>query len=410
LLGLAFIINEARGKGDFKIFLEAARALKDHENLYYFWFDLGGGASGKYFYSPLFAVLLFPFSGLPHFIPNMIWLLLNVFFLYRIWMLITDYFKLEGFDSRSKNLLLGLTLLLTIRFIHINFGMIQMTIYLLWSVLESIHFFNNKQKLRGGAILALAINIKILPIVLIPYLVYRNRWKPVLITLVFFLVFLFLPAIFIGFDYNNFLLAEWWKQVNPLDNHQLVESAIGIHSLTALVPSLLHEISGEVELQRHIVNLDLKYATIVLNTVRVLLILFTLYFLRTPPFKPAKSKTHEIWELSYLLLLIPLIFPHQQKYAFVLMLPAVAYVIYFLIFLYKFDHQEFLTWRWKIVILLLILSFILTSISSDVIIGRTLNRITQHYKTITYGALLLLIVLGMCKSSFLDNISWKNPK
>ena len=43
---------------------------------------------------------------------------------------------------------------------------------MLWACLESIHQIRNKRDLKGAVILALAINIKILPIVFLPYLIY----------------------------------------------------------------------------------------------------------------------------------------------------------------------------------------------------------------------------------------------
>lgn len=393
---------DALGNGDFKVFLEAAKLLRNHENIYNNWIYVSEGVYCFYFNSPLFALILIPFSYLPNFIPNLIWLLLNVYFLYRIWQLIIKYFDLKGFDSNSKNLLIVLSFLFTLRFILDNFGMIQMTIYILWSVFESLESFKNKQNFKGGAILALAINIKILPVVLIPYLIYRNQLKPVLITTVFFIIFLFIPSVFFGIGFNNFMLCEWWNVINPLNSEHLIETDLGLHSLTALIPTLLHKTTGEIDCIRNFVDLDIGYVELILNSVRIFFILFTLYFLKNFPFKAARSKTHEIWEISYIILLIPLIFPHQQKYAFVLIFPSVAYVIYFLTSLYKYNHKEYIKSTWKIVVISLIIVFILTTISTDGIIGRELNRITQHYKTITYGTILLLILLAKCDPRYID--------
>jgi hypothetical protein len=402
ILSLFIIIKEAMGNGDFKVFLGAAKLLRNGDNIYSNWIFVSNGAYGLYYYSPLFALLLIPFNSMPNFIPNLIWLLLSVYFLYRIWQLIRIYFDLEKFDKPERNLLLILTFLFTVRFIHLNIAMIQMTIYLLWSIFESMHSFNSKQHLKGSVILALAINIKILPIVMIPYLIYRNKLKPVLFTIGFLFAFLLIPSLFIGFEFNNYLLSEWWKVINPLNNEHMIETGLKMHDLTALIPVILFKTSGEIELRRNIVNIDFKYVELILNSIRLLLILFTFYFLKTPPFKPAKSKIHELWELSYIILLIPLIFPHQQKYAFVLIFPTVAYVMYFLIFLYRFDQQEYKKSRWKTMRILLIIIFILTTITTDGIIGIPLNRITQHYKTITYGAILLLYVLTMCHPKYIN--------
>lgn len=401
---LAISIIEARGNGDFKVFLEAAKLLRDHESPYNKWIFVSQGVYAFYYYSPLFAVLLIPFSYLPQFIPNFIWLLLNIYFLYRTWQLITSWLDIKEFDARSTHLLFFLIFLFTIRFIHDNFGRIQMTIYLLWSILESVHSFRNRHPVKGSAILALAINIKIMPVVLIPYLLYRNHIRPVLYTMGFLLVFLLIPSFFAGYGFNNLLLSEWWSVVNPWNKEHLIEAEWGIHSLTALIPALLHKTSGELDLRRHLIHLDLQYVEIILHTARLLLILFTLYFLSTLPFKPARSKLYEFWELSYIILLIPLIFPHQQKYAFVLMLPAIAYIFYFLIYLHRFNHEEYDRSRWKRIVVCMFLFWVLTTLTTSGIIGWSLTKVTQHYKTITCGAILLLIVLARCHPRYTGNI------
>ena len=46
-----------------------------------------------------------------------------------------------------------------------------------------------------------------------------------------------------------------------------------------------------------------------------------LWFLRTKPFLPAISGAHRAWEIGYLLACVPLIFPHQQSYSVLFVLP-----------------------------------------------------------------------------------------
>ncbi len=402
ILVLAFIVQKAKGKGDFFVFLEAGKLIAAHENIYTKWILVSGETYCLYFYSPLFALLLLPFTNLPTFIPNFIWLLLNVYFLFRISKILAEYFELNEFDSKSKILLFVLIIAFTIRFVLYNFDLIQMTLYLIWSILESIRLIKKDKNLLGGSILATAINIKILPIVILPYLLYRKHLKAFFITLAILLLLLFLPAVYLGFSYNNFLLVEWWKTLNPFNSEHLVEAGLGMHSLSALIPSLMQETTGELELKRNLFSLNENMVIIILNATRGLLILSTLYYLKTFPLYASKSKLHELWELGYILLLIPLIFPHQQKYAFAFILPAVAYIFYYLFYLFKFHSGEFRRTKWKIVLGLLILAFILMTLSTDGIIGRPINKITQHYKTITYGAILLLLILAICNPRLIN--------
>lgn len=381
------------GNGDFKVFLEAAKLIKAGENPYNKWIHVGGESYCLYFYSPFWAILLIPFAGFPNFIPNIIWLLANVFFLYRILILLKNYINSSNLSSKQTRLILVLTLLMSIRFILYNFGMIQMTLFLLWSILESVRLVNDDKFILGGLILALAINIKILPVVLLPYLIYRKYLKAALSVFLFSICLILLPAIFVGWSKNTFLLSEWWSVINPRNTEHLIESELGPHSLTALIPTLLSETNGNIDIHRNIASFSHESAILITNLIRGFLALFTLYFLRWPPFKECKSKIFQIYELAYIILLIPLIFPHQQKYAFALIIPVSFYMSYFIVTKKQSQKSTMNRTRWYSILILMGLSFSLMTLSSDGIIGRHLNQITQHFKTITWGTLLLIIAL-----------------
>jgi hypothetical protein len=396
VLVLGFLILESLHNGDFKVFLEAAKLVAARKNPYHEWIFLSKGNYALYFYSPLWAFILIPFSHLPNVIPNFIWLLANTFFLYRIWILLAKYIDLQNLPVKKARWIFFLFIILNLRYILYNFELIQMTIFILWGALESLFLFRNKKFLWGGALLALIINIKILPIVLIPYLIYRKEVKGTLSALLFSIIFLFLPGLFLGWTYNMLLLSEWWSVINPNNIEHLLETDLGVHSLTALIPTLLTKSDGVLPYSRNILNLDLETTTCILNTIRTGLVLFTFFFLKWPPFKPAKSRLSEIHELSYIFLIIPLIFPHQQKYAFFLASPALFYISYFIIHHLQARRGMINKATFSVILILLILSFAMMTLSTDGVIGKSLNQVTQHYKTITYGAIILIIILILC--------------
>jgi len=390
---VAYCIKEAMGNGDFKVYLDAAKLIRNGENPYNKWLFVSKGNYCKYFYSPLWAVLLIPFSYLPNFIPNIIWLLANIFFLYRIYQLLKRFIDLDFITRRQLHWILLLCFIMSLRFIIYNFAMIQMTIFLLWGSLESLRLIQDEKAVYGGILLALIINIKILPIVILPYLLYRNYIKGFFYTLIFSLVFLFLPNIYTGWSTNNFLLTEWWSVINPSNPEYQSETDLGLHSLSALVPTLLTETSGKISIQRNIFNLSENAATYALNITRLLLIILTLFFLKWPLFIHARNKLFQLRELAYIVLLIPLIFPHQQKYAFVLTIPALFYLSHFIVINFPLRKVVISGLRWYVLMTLMCLSFILMTLTSDGFIGRELNNITQYFKTITWGTLLLIFTL-----------------
>lgn len=396
VLFLGLIVIYATGNGDFKVFLEAAKLVRDGQSPYHFWIKTGEGVYCLYYYSPFFSLILIPFSFLPNFIPNLIWLLLNVFFLIRSWVLTNRYLDTEKLTQFHRKLLVIMALLFTFRFIQLNFAMIQLTIYILWSILESLSELNKKRYLTGGLLLALAINIKIMPLVLIPYLLYRRQFSGVASTLVFLVFFLVIPSLFIGYGFNYVLHDQWWQIINPVIQENTIEAGLGMHSLTALVPALLLHTSGELEIKRNFVALDSSAVFIILNSIRTFLMVSVLYFLRTLPFRRAQSKHHQLWEISYIVLLIPLIFPHQQKYAFLLVLPAVIYIFFFLFTFKAITPSD----RKRVILIrfLLLLAFLLITMTTDGLIGRELSKISQHFKLITFGTIILGVVLTLCNA------------
>ncbi len=392
-----FLLQKAIGGGDFVVFLHASEKLFQGLNIYAPPFIDGL----PYFYSPFFALMLYPFC-FNYVLGCFVWLIFSTYCLYRIVVISMKNLPVLLFSGKDLLLLSLIVLLLTIRFLLYNYGMVQMTIFLLWALLEGVQLAQHKKHIQSALLLALAINIKILPVVILPYLIYRGYFKTLTLTVLFSLVFLVVPAFFIGWNANLGLLKSWWLAINP-ENASFVLDAMerGPHGLNALMISLLMDAPYELPYRRNLFDLDLETVKLILYSVTFALIAFTVYFLRTKPFSHRISNFHSYWELSYICLLIPLIFPHQQKYAFFFIFPAVYYISYFLILQLKLKSIS--KSRLQTGFVFLLLSFILSTLSTDGVIGREYNNITQYYKFITYGTLLLIIPLALFKPQYLEN-------
>lgn len=396
LLGLFYLVCFIDIDKDIDAFIGASKLIADGKSCYNTWIPCGGGFL-LYFYSPLFAIILTPLTFLPQVLVNIIWLSFNLFFLYKIFRLIEFYLPVSTLSSRNRNIYFLLVAISVFRFLLYNFELGQMTIFLVFASLESIRLILEDKKTLGAALLALAINIKLLPITLLAYLIYRGEFKASLLTLLFFILFLFLPAVFIGMDFNTSLIIEWWNLItNTVDNSLADDS--GRPSLSSLIPSLLMEIDGEIEIRRNLLFLNVETAILILNMVRGLLVLLTLYFLRSLPFKKMNDPLQNYYALAYILLIIPLIFPHQGKYSFFYMLPAFSYLIYMVFCLLKKKKETVdykMPVRFKVAISGLIISFVMTTLTTDGIIGKHYSDITDHFHFITIGALVLIIPLAI---------------
>lgn len=392
LVLVAHAFMQVTNAGDFKVFLDAADVLKQGQSPYHIWFV---HHNCIYLYSPFFATLLIPFSSLPQVLVNLLWILANLFFTYRCFQLIRKYLPPVFSKPWQNELLLLIPIVCVLRFWLYNIELLQMTLFMLWCMLESLDQFEKRNYWLGGFLLALGINIKLLPLVLLPYLLIRRHEKAFVPIFLFSLVFLFFPALFFGIDFNNQLLHNWWVEINPSMGKQYsMETDLGPHSLNALVPSLLMKTNGDYPLTRNVMDLSPPTVMLILNTIRASLILLTLYFTGTRPHKAA-SNLQTARELSYIILIIPLIFPHQQKYAFFLALPALTYLMWYLIEVHKRKFATVSKTRWRMIIVLLVAAFVLMTLTTDGLIGLQLNQISQHFKLVTYGALVLGVALVM---------------
>jgi hypothetical protein len=389
---LIYVYFQSLERGDLMIYLSASNDLFNGENIFQKTYFEGY----HYFYSVLFAILLKPFTYLPPQICNLLWLGANLFFVFRIFTLIKNLLPLHDF---TKNELLALRIggfLFSLRFIHENLHYLQITILILYVSLQGIQLvFSNKPKPFWGALLiALGINIKLLPLVLIPYLFYRGFFKATVYIIAIYAGMLFLPALLIGWEQNQILISTWAHLINPLNsNHILDAEERSFHGLSTLFSVLFVENPGDSHallIKRHIANISLEHLKLILNIVRAALILFTFYFLRSAPFKQAPGLKHRFWELSYVLLLIPLIFPHQQHYGFLFICPAFIFCLYYFI-----QNRKTLS---KGKYYFLMISGILIYLLCDLkLIFGNYNEYYEHFKILTYGALFLIIVLAFCR-------------
>lgn len=387
------ILGEARIKGDFNIFMLASDDLLKGENIYsqtyYTWYH--------YYYSVFFALVLSPFTFLSLYFVKVLWLLANVFFVIQIWKILRSFVPFDRFSKKAQTIFTILAFLFVLKFLRDNFHVAQVTIFILYLTLQGLHFIWKDRPFLGALFLAIGIDIKLLPLVFLPYLLYRGEWKSFLYCLMFLLALLFIPGIFIGFEYNQFLIAERWKLINPTNTEHVLDTVErSFHSITTLLSVFLVENSGDkfaMPIKRNIADISLEQLTLIINIVRLCFVLFTLYFLRSLPFTKNRDPFQQLYEISYICLMIPLIFPHQQHYAFFFIFPASTYVIYYSMSTFYLQKKFTQGINWKKTLVSFLLFLVFFSVNSHFLVG-AFSEYYDHFKTMTFGVLLLLILLA----------------
>ncbi len=288
-----------------------------------------------------------------------------------------------------------LALLLAVRFIRDNIHFLQITIVILYLALEGMWQIKNGNIKTGAALIALGINIKILPIILIPYLIFRKEFKAFVWLILFYILFMAIPILFIGWERNMVLLQSWWNLINPSNSQHLIDvEERSFHSLTTLIPTLFMQNVPDVyalPIKRNIADLSLSSVTLIIHASRLFMIALSLYFFKSMPLKKESNSNKQLLELSYLFLVIPLIFPHQQFYAFLFAVPAALFVLHFLFT----QYQNLSKLKRNILITLFCLSFLL--MNAEMFFGFAKDYIV-HFKLLTYGALLLVACLAICSN------------
>ncbi|MBA2610708.1 MAG: DUF2029 domain-containing protein [Bacteroidetes bacterium] len=386
LVAIVFCFIEAKDKGDFYIFLSATGDLIKGENFYENKYVDGY----HYFYSVLFALILKPFYGLPFFWLKFTWLLLNALIYFKLFNMLAKSKLVASLKEKQQTLFLFLVFLFSFRLFLDNMHASQITLVILWCCIYGLYLITNNKPLSGSAILALGINIKLLPIVFLPYLIYRGYFKASAFTVLFYLAYLLAPSIFIGHGYNMSLLKTWLALINPSNQaHVLDVEERSFHGLSTLLSTLLVKEVPDVyalSLKRNIADVSISTLGTILLLVRLALASFTLYFLKWKPFLKARSVWQQFTEISYLLLLIPLIFPHQQHYAFLFAVPAFAIVLLYLMMYINATPKHT-----KLSVYIL-LALIFLCVNLKLLLG-AYNNYYDHYKILTYGVLLLIPLL-----------------
>jgi len=389
LLIIVFLGFEFNSIGDLYIYLSASSDLFSsdiYKELY--------GRPPLFFYmgNPFFTLCLYPITYLPFQLTSILWKLLNIILLLRVWKIIESYFYKNELPSKKGKIWLLSTFGASIFVIYANLHIVQLTILMLYFSLEGIYQIIKKENtLIGSLAISAAIAIKISPIVLLPYLVYRRYHKASLLIVLICFSFFFAPAFFLGWEKSYSLWSEWWAIIDPQatifdmnnrKNHGIsaLLSTLFIENIQDNVKNLTH--------RRHLINLGEHAVFFLINSGRLLLVLITLYFLRTKPFKRIADNVFLFWELSYLLLVIPLIFPQQRTYNFLFLMPALAYLCFYFI-----HHKENIDY-YKFKLYTFIFSVLLLNL--ELLLGQ-FRKYYWHHKTITYAAILILILLMVIK-------------
>lgn len=346
----------------------------------------------SYFYSPFFTLLVGPFLALGPVLSKLLWGALMFAALWRCWQLVKELL-LRDVSDRERLIVAFFSALVLFQAVRDNLNSSQVTFFVLWFSLEGLHRIERGQWLVGALLIAIGIDMKLIPLVLLPYLIYRRQWKPALFTLIAVGALQLVPAVVVGWNEELGLLRSRWAMIDPNDARHIYDeeepSTIALGSLISAYFSTEGGSPSTLSLPRNIVPLDLATVKVLLLLGRAAFALLALWFLRWPPFVAARNAKHRWWEVAYLLLCTVLVFPHQRNYSLMLGAPAVVWMVWHATA--GPDARTTRTFAWWLPRVLLFLGFNATMIAGE------FAPLFNHYKLFSFVTLGAILLLMRCK-------------
>lgn len=401
---IIFIVIKAYRSGyDANVYLHASQQFFNGDNPY------ANNPYNDYLYSPLFAAILGPLSLLDFSIARVILALLNTLVAYRLWM-ITKKTLISKFKVPRTifSFWAACVAVISAGFIIHNLNLGQINVLILWLTLEGLHqiMIKNKQW-TGAGLIALGINIKIIPVIALYYLFFKGKFKSLILTGIFLVISLLLPAIVHGFSHNLNLLQLWKDKINPSGEKYMFENNNRCNSLNAILPAYFHDFKEQGEddkfdLPRVVLNVPQEQLAVVLQSLRVLLALSVLLLIFYRRRNRANPSLYFFWEFSYLMLVSFLVFPHQMKYALVCTLPAAAYLIIFAI--YALKNKSSATKKERIIAYSSLIILFVTALMGRDILGNHLINLLDYYHALGINTIILMLMLPLVKPDKLTAI------
>jgi alpha-1,2-mannosyltransferase len=204
LLGFIFIRNLI----DFPVYYAAGQSLlKGRTDLYAPDFALGRVMD--YRYLPFFLVAFTPLWLIPYSVSAYIWYLLSVIEITSCVIIISRICPALG-SSRKAWLLIALS---TLQYfvVAVHYGNAHLlAVFLLFAAAYS---FRKGREVIAGLLMALAITIKLTPVLLLPYFVLKRKWRMLASVCILLIVINFIPSVYFGVNGNRKLIESWYQHV-----------------------------------------------------------------------------------------------------------------------------------------------------------------------------------------------------
>jgi hypothetical protein len=357
---------------DYRVYYNAGKDILEGKNIYF----RDKEEITPFKYSPLFAVAMAPLSIFSPKVSANIFFIINLIAILLIFRLSKKLIFFQELSPGKVSLILAIAFIMSFRFILHCLDSGQVGLLTLLLLVLGLSLITQDKKAVGALLIGLSVMIKYMPFLFVFYFLWKREFKIVLVILLSLILYCLLPAIFIGFKANFFYLKEWLPYITTTSLDQGSFAHIKNYSLWSLTEKLFPGLGSYV-------------------MILVTLLMFTvsLFFILKKHRIFTESKLagfYNCLDYGMLFLCLALFNPNAWPHNFVMMIFAYLLTVYYL-FICNFKD--------KVVLALVLGSFILSSLGSESIVGNALQDIFDNYASVTIGSLLLFAALVKLKFS-----------
>lgn len=383
----AEIIRDTFNKGDFAGYIIAGEFAVSGQDIYSHYLNT---------WPPFFSVFCVPLYWLNTLSPELLrffWLagsLLSFFIVMNItsvWFLkkkiqSNPFSKVDENSVSITETIILVPLIIAFRYVLDNLANVQINMYLLLLCVLSIYYFLKDKSWLSGILLSFVISLKVYPVFLFLFFLFKREFKVVAWTVIFMLFFNSLTLlVWDSAQALNYYAVWYQKFVVPYTN-----ALYKNQSLFAFIRRLVTDSDTHFPLRMNIANLEIGNLKMLSYLVILLASVYPAWLFRKSFFE--KNNIGTLLQFTFIFTAIPLLSPMSWKAYFIFLWPG-----YFSSFYLLFFSQYLLHEKNKLPVkILFFASVALTVLSTELIVGPYFSDVLEVYSAITIGTILLLFV------------------
>ena len=263
-----------------------------------------------------------------------------------------------------------------------NLANIQINMYLLFLCLLAIKQFTKGNYWLAGLLIALGISLKVYPVFLLFYFLYKREFRVVLWTLLFVLLLNSVSLMVYGIEEGLNFYLSWQRDVTPrsfIANHKN-------QSLFGVFLRVFTDMDPDHGLYTNLMNLDPHKVKLFTYFAIATVAIIPAYFFRGRI--RAKTDLSTLLEYSFVLTAIPLLSPIAWKAYFIFLWPGI-FMSYALLIQTPSNLKPRKLRMAKAVFWI---SMVLVVGTAEIFIGPHLSDIMESYSLISIGTVMLLLL------------------